>query len=92
MISVGEERLELSRAYDSQHFKCCAYTDSATRPTFATFKGISAYAKASADAAFCSENTKPAEAWAGIAPAYKSFADSRLATWLPGHTHILIIF
>ena len=25
------------------------------------------------------------EAWAGIEPAYKSFADSCLTTWLPGH-------
>ena len=25
------------------------------------------------------------EAWAGIAPAYKGFADPCLTTWLPGH-------
>lgn len=24
------------------------------------------------------------EAWAGIEPAYKGFADPRLTTWLPG--------
>lgn len=27
---------------------------------------------------------KHLEAWAGIEPAYKGFADPRLTTWLPG--------
>ena len=28
------------------------------------------------------------EAWAGIAPAHRSFADSRLTAWLPGRKYI----
>ena len=28
------------------------------------------------------------EAWIGIEPTYKSFADSCLTTWLPGHVEI----
>ena len=32
------------------------------------------------------------EAWAGIEPAYKSFADSCLTTWLPGQTHAVTVY
>ena len=57
----------------SQHFKCCVYTNSTTQ---AFLKYYIFYFQ------------KTIEAWGGIEPPYKSFADSCLTTWRPGQSYI----